>query len=77
MSQQLLDRIVARAQNSAMGLCDPEEGKTYSLAAYEDKGFESIALVLVGAHYSKYDLVSLFCAAMEEVKDCQQADKQV
>lgn len=63
-TQRFVDKIVARAQNSAMGLGDPKT--TYDLSQYENPSLESVALLLVNAHVDKYDLVSLMAAAMEE-----------
>lgn len=68
INQRLADRIVARAQNSNMGLGDPEEGKSYNLALYSPT-VDSLAMLLVGAHFEKYDLVSLFAAAINEIAE--------
>lgn len=73
INQRLVDRIVARAQNSSMGLGDPEPHKSYSIAHYSPN-VESLAMLLVGAHYEKYDLVSLFAAVVQEV--AEQANAQ-
>lgn len=65
IDQQFIDRIVARAQNSMMSLGASET--SYDLSKYDHPNFESAAILLVTAHHDKYDLVSLMCAAMEEV----------
>ena len=69
ITQHTVDAIVARAQNSAMGLGEPEKGaRSYDLSQYaEPQTFENVAMLLVGAHFEKYDLVALFAAAMEVV----------
>jgi len=68
IDQRLVDKIVARAQNSATGLGDPEKGRhSYDLSQYANPTLESVALLLVSAHTEKFDLVSLMAAAMEEV----------
>jgi hypothetical protein len=71
IDQRLIDRIVARAQNSAMGLGEPKSNASYSLAPYEQKDFETLALLLISAHVDKYDLVSLVKAAFEELHEPQ------
>jgi hypothetical protein len=71
VSQRFVDRIITRAQNSMMSLGEPKNTniKPYDLANYVHPDFESVAIMLVGAHEDKYDLVSLMCAAMEEVAE--------
>lgn len=64
VTQRFVDHIVARAQNSAMGLGDPKS--SYSLDNYADKSFEAVAMLLVTAHVEKYDLISLMLAVMQE-----------
>lgn len=59
-------RIIDRAAGSMMGLGKPKV--EYSLDKYADHTFEAVALLLVDAHETKYDLVSLMWAAMEEVR---------
>jgi hypothetical protein len=66
VNQQFVDHIVARAQNSMMGLGDPET--SYDLSKYDPANIESVAILLVSAHHAKYDLVSLFAAGMEEIQ---------
>jgi len=68
IDQRLVDKIVARAQNSATGLGDPEKGhRSYDLSQYSNPTLESVAHLLVSAHTGKYELVSLMVSAMEEV----------
>lgn len=66
--QRTIDRIVARAQNSAIGLGNPEKDRAYDLSRYSPS-LESIAILLVGAHFEKYDLVALLHAVMEEFSE--------
>lgn len=69
IDQRFVDRIITRAQNSLMGLDAPDKPNAYDLSNYsEPHTIENVALLLVGAHFSKYDLVSLMAAAMEEVQ---------
>jgi len=67
ITQRLVDHIIQRAQNSAMGLGNPDKPNAYDLSNYDHPTFESLAILLISAHYDKYDLVSICCAAMEEV----------
>ncbi len=67
IDQRLVDKIVARAQNSSMGLGTSEKEKPHDLSIYDHPDFESLALLLVSAYHEKYDLVSLFAAALEEI----------
>jgi hypothetical protein len=69
IDQRFVDRVIARAQNSAMGLGDPKNDRSYSLDAYASKDLESLALLLISAHETKYDLVSLAAAAFEEIRE--------
>ena len=68
VDQRMVDRIVARAQSSAMGLGDPEKGpRSYDLSKYAHPDFESLINLLVSAHFGKYDIISLMTAALEIV----------
>lgn len=71
VTQQLVDRIVARAQNSDIGLGNPDKelknGKPYLISQYSPPDLRNLALMLVSAHTAKYDLVSIVAAALEEV----------
>lgn len=70
VNQRLVDRIVARAQNSDIGLDNPDKGRrSYDLNQYDNPGLQELALLLVSAHHGKYDIVSLFAAALEEMKE--------
>jgi len=71
ISQRFIDRIVARAQNSMMGLGEPEKGpRSYDITKHaEPYSMESVALLLIGAHFEKYDLVSITTAALEETAE--------
>lgn len=67
IDQDLVDRIVERARNSMYGLGEPHT--SLSIKSYEPKDFESLALCLVSGFHEKYDLVSIFTAAFEEILD--------
>lgn len=70
INQALVDRIVKRAAESDFGL---GEGLTHKnghlqLDAYaEPYTTDTLAMVLVNAYHAKYDLISVFAAAMEEL----------
>lgn len=67
VDQQLVDHIVARAQNSVMGLGNSEKRKPYDISAYDHPDLHSLAILLVSAHHDKWDLISIVTAALEEV----------
>jgi len=70
IDQRIVDKIVARAQNSECGLGNPEKGpSSYQISQYgEHPDLASLAMLLVNAHFSKYDIISVFAAALEEVE---------
>lgn len=69
ITQRTVDQIVARAQNSAMGLGDPDKGRcSYDLKQYaEPHGAQELAMLFVSAHFAKWDIISLMTAALEVV----------
>lgn len=68
VTQLLVNEIVARAKASVWGLS--EEAKTsLSLLAYEEANMDALALLLVNGWEAKYDLVSVFCAALRVVEE--------
>lgn len=69
VDQRLVDRIIATAQNSVVGLGDPEPGKSYILAHYRRPDLFALAMLLVGAHFDKYDIISVFAAALEVIAE--------
>jgi len=71
VTQDLVNEIVRRAKASPMGLGDQENST--SLDNYEKPHTtETLALLLVSAWTEKYDLVSVFCAAMDVIKEKHQ-----
>ena len=62
-----MDCIIARAHRSPIGLGEPIKKDAYNIAHYERQDLQALALLLVSAHEAKYDLVSVFAAALEEV----------
>lgn len=70
IDQALVGRIVERARSSRVALGEPDKGDlSYDLSNWAPQDFFAVANVLVGAHSAKYDMVSLFAAAMEEVAE--------
>ena len=70
ITQDMVDEIVRRAKASAMGLGKPEKGEhSYDFSAYGTKDFGDLALMLVSAHFEKYDIVSIVAAALEVVAE--------
>lgn len=67
ITQQDVNEIVARAKSSALGLSDPEPGKSYSLANYEPNNLTTLAMIIVGAHFEKWEIISIVAAALEHV----------
>lgn len=66
LDDALIKRIIERAKESNYGLHD--EGKSpLTFEQYAQQDFDSLALILVNAFESKYDLVSIFRAAMQEI----------
>ncbi len=66
IDQALINRIITRAKASGYGL-DAEPKTALTLESYSQENLESLALILVTAFEAKYDLVSVFKAALEEV----------
>jgi hypothetical protein len=67
IDQALINRIVNRAIASNLGLSDAPKSEL-SFQNYSQQDIESLALILVDAYQSKYDLVSIFGAAMKEIE---------
>lgn len=64
INQTLVNKILDRARESPYGLGEPEvsiEIKHYT------PDIDGLALILVNNFHSKYDLVSVFAAAMKEL----------
>lgn len=64
--QKLVNKIVKRARESQFGLEDePHTSMDYSNYAHHNT--QSLAMILVGGFHDKYDLISIFQAAMDEI----------
>lgn len=67
VTQDLVNEIIARAKASRWGL-DYAKCET-SLAHYADEDEHTLAMILVNGWEAKYDLVSLFSAAIAVVNE--------
>ena len=65
VSQEMVEAIIKRAQASPFGL-DPAEVHP-RMASYHPQNLDNLALALVSGWHAKYDLVSVFAAALHEV----------
>lgn len=70
VTQALVDRIIARAKNSNYGL---SEGLSHKLGhlqirQYSPPNLDSLAMLLVNGYRDKYDLISVFSAAFQEIE---------
>lgn len=67
ITQEIVDQIIARAKKSSYGL---GEGLTHKnghnrIDQFHPQDLEALALLLVNGYDAKYDLVSVFQAALE------------
>lgn len=71
ISQVIVDKIIARAKTSDCGLSDGLNYKKNHLQInqYAKQDLESLALLLVNGYDEKYDLVSVFRAALEIISE--------
>lgn len=67
VNQALVDEIVRRAKESEYGLNEPE--KKPDITQYQPWDIDMLALCLVSSWTEKYDLVSVFAAAMRVIKE--------
>ena len=67
VTQDLINRIVERAKASNYGLSG-ESDNSLDISQYNPQDLESLALLLVSGWHEKYDLVSIFAAAMIEIE---------
>lgn len=69
IDQPLVDQIVVTAQNSHMGLGKSEKVQPYNIHNKfgPNPKIADLALLLVSAHHEKYDLVSIFAAALQVI----------
>jgi len=78
VTQDMVHEIIQRARASGWGLDEPKCATT--MADYVGEDAHTLALLLVNGWEAKYDLISLFAAALEVVNEkaqtpgtCQQA----
>ena len=64
----LLKRIYERAEKSQCGLDEKPDGLNFSHHA-EPHSFQTLAMILIGGHHQKYDLISVMQAALEIVAE--------
>lgn len=64
----MVNEIVRRAKDSQWGLSE-EAKASLSLLFYEAAPMDALALVLVNGWEAKYDLVSIFSAALSVVEE--------
>lgn len=70
VTQEMVDAIVKRAKASECGLEEPDKGAdSYKIDQYSPQSLHSLAIMLVSAHFSKWDIISVMTAALEEVAD--------
>ena len=67
VTQDLVNRITEEAQNSHLGLGKSEKRNPHDLRRYTRPTLESIALLYVDAYQDKYDITSVFAAALQVV----------
>jgi hypothetical protein len=67
VTQDLVNEIVLRAKGSCCGLGDAE--RKPNILHYSPKNIESLAHCLVSSWTAKYDLVSVFSAAMSVIEE--------
>ena len=66
ITQELVDRIIERAKKSSLGL---DRSKAPHALSGWPPTMESLAHLLVSGYDAKYDLVSVFLAALETVEE--------
>lgn len=71
ITQQTVDRIIARAKASDFGL---GEGLTHKmgqhdLSQYGEHNLHALGMLLVNAYDAKYDLISVFIAGLEVIAE--------
>ena len=67
VTERLVKKILDRARESDMGLNTAEA--SIEIGQYAQHNLESLALMLVSAWHEKYDLVSVFAAAMSVIEE--------
>lgn len=70
VTQKMVDAIVARAKASDFGLDSPVKGPdSYKFAQYGSQDLNALAMLLVNAHFAKYDIISVVAAALQEIAE--------
>ncbi len=69
ITQQDVDQIIAKAKASEIGL---GQGLTHKqghnqISQYADHDLDALGMLLVNGYDAKYDLISVFCAALDHV----------
>lgn len=72
INQKTVDQILKLARESSFGLdderaCDYKQGNL-KIDGYANPDFDSLAMCLVNGFHSKYDLISVFSAALKVVE---------
>jgi hypothetical protein len=67
VNQALVDEIIRRARASHWGLDEAEKGP--DMDVYADSDIDALAQCLVSSWTAKYDLVSVFSAAMSVIQE--------
>jgi len=73
VNQALVDEIIRRARASHWGLDEAEKGP--DMDVYADSDIDALAQCLVSSWTAKYDLVSVFSAAMSVIQEKAANDK--
>lgn len=68
VTQNMVNEIVQRAKDSQWGLSE-EPKASLSLLFYEAAPMDALAIVLVNGFEAKYDLVSIFSAALSVIAE--------
>lgn len=67
VTNELVKRIIKRAEDSHFGLEPSERGLDIDM--YDPPNLQSLALMLTSGWHAKYDLVSVFAAALNVVAE--------
>lgn len=69
ITQEMVDRIVKRAKASNLGLNESEKSNPYNIENYNPPDLNSLAMLLVNAHFDKSDIISIVAAALEIIEE--------
>lgn len=71
ITQKDVDEIIARAKASDFGLGDglTEKQGHNQIGQYADHDLRSLGMLLINGYDTKYDLISVVCAALEVVAE--------